>query len=224
MLGTQPPPPSIQARQTFAVDIALAALVGEGVYNFGEGATPPPLFCFYKSQPSHCSQFRAVSAHPILASLSGSPNSWLADLMRVYQAGSIDGFNSVVSEHRTAFEAQPALAANISVLKEKIALLAVMELASTRPGSDRSIPVAELSRVTRLPGDQVEWLVMRALSLGLIKGSIDEVSQVVHFTYVRPRVLDDAQVSAIRDRIEDWRAKAHKMLLNIEDNTTELFK
>jgi 26S proteasome regulatory subunit N9 len=166
----------------------------------------------------------AVSTHPILASLSGSPHAWLADLMRAYQSGSIDGFNQVVSEHRAAFEAQPALAANVSVLKEKIALLAIMELAATKPGVDRSIPVADLSRVTRLPGDQVEWLVMRALSLGLVKGSIDEVSQVVHFTYIRPRVLDDAQVSAIRERIEDWRDKAHKMLLKIEDSTTELLK
>jgi len=41
----------------------------------------------------------------------------------------------------------------------------------------------------------------------------------VHVTYVRPRVLDDAQVVAVREHIEEWRAKAHKMLLQIEDST-----
>ena len=99
-----------------------------------------------------------------------------------------------------------------------------MELAASKPGTDRAIPIAEVSRATRLPADQVEWLVMRALSLGLVRGSIDEVGGLVHVTYVRPRVLDDAQVVAVRERIEDWRAKAHKMLLHIEDSTVELFK
>lgn len=231
----RPPPPHThrlrrcsQARQSLAVDVALAALVGEGVYNFGEGAprrgargrrcagfTPP-------APPSPPPM--AVCAHPILASLAGSPHAWLGALLRAYQVGSIDVFNAVVAEHRAAFEAQPALAANVPVLREKAALLAFMELAAAKPGTDRALPIAEVSRVTRLPADQVEWLVMRALSLGLVRGAIDGVAGVVHVTYVRPRVLDDAQVVAVRERIEDWRAKAHKMLVQIEDNTSELFK
>lgn len=42
---------------------------------------------------------------------------------------------------------------------------------------------------------QVEMLVMKALSLGLVKGSIDEIDQKVHMTWVQPRVLDLQQVS-----------------------------
>jgi len=38
-------------------------------------------------------------------------------------------------------------------------------------------------------------LVMKALSLGLVKGSIDEVDHRVHLTWVQPRVLDLEQVS-----------------------------
>ena len=37
-------------------------------------------------------------------------------------------------------------------------------------------------------------LVMKALSLGLVKGSIDEVDNKVHLTWVQPRVLDLEQV------------------------------
>ena len=37
-------------------------------------------------------------------------------------------------------------------------------------------------------------LVMKALSLGLVKGSIDEVDNRVHLTWVQPRVLDLEQV------------------------------
>lgn len=37
---------------------------------------------------------------------------------------------------------------------------------------------------------------MKALSVGLVKGSIDEVDKRVHMTWVQPRVLDLQQVMA----------------------------
>lgn len=48
---------------------------------------------------------------------------------------------------------------------------------------------------------QVELLVMKALSVGLVKGSIDEVDGRVHMTWVQPRVLDLQQV-----RPSEWLA------------------
>ena len=36
---------------------------------------------------------------------------------------------------------------------------------------------------------------MKALSLGLVRGSIDQVSQEVTMTWVQPRVLDINQVN-----------------------------
>lgn len=44
------------------------------------------------------------------------------------------------------------------------------------------------------PFAQVELLVMKALSVGLVRGSIDEVDKRVHMTWVQPRVLDLQQV------------------------------
>ena len=40
----------------------------------------------------------------------------------------------------------------------------------------------------------VESLIIRALSLNLVKGSIDEVAEKVHMTWVQPRVLSVEQV------------------------------
>lgn len=37
---------------------------------------------------------------------------------------------------------------------------------------------------------------MKALSVGLVKGSIDEVDKKVHMTWVQPRVLDLQQVAS----------------------------
>jgi hypothetical protein len=55
------------------------------------------------------------------------------------------------------------------------------------------LAVAFIVCIFSLP--QVEMLVMKALSLGLVKGSIDEIDQKVHMTWVQPRVLDLQQVS-----------------------------
>ncbi len=41
---------------------------------------------------------------------------------------------------------------------------------------------------------EVEYVVMRALSLNLMKGRIDEVNQCVTLTWLQPRVLDLDQV------------------------------
>lgn len=45
---------------------------------------------------------------------------------------------------------------------------------------------------------QVELLVMKALSAGLVKGSIDEVDKRVLMTWVQPRVLDLQQVTWLK--------------------------
>jgi 26S proteasome regulatory subunit N9 len=59
-----------------------------------------------------------------------------------------------------------------------------MVLVFQRPSHERNIPFLEIAEVTRLPLEQVEWLVMRALSCQLIKGSIDQVEEIVRVTWV----------------------------------------
>lgn len=45
---------------------------------------------------------------------------------------------------------------------------------------------------------------MRAMSLGLLKGSIDEVEQVVSISWVQPRVLDKDQIALMVKQLEGW--------------------
>ena len=75
------------------------------------------------------------------------------------------------------------------MIKEKVSLVATMELASQRAAADRSISFVDIASATSLPLAQVEWLLMRAMSLGLLRGSIDEIDQVVHISYIKVRLL-----------------------------------
>lgn len=67
-----------------------------------------------------------------------------------------------------------------------------------RPANHRQLTFTEISQEARLPEDEVELLVMKALSLSLVKGSIDHVDKKVHMSWVQPRVLDRNQVKIIR--------------------------
>ena len=54
----------------------------------------------------------------------------------------------------------------------------------------------------------MELLVIRALSLNLVKGVIDEVDEKVHMTWVQPRVLNNEQVMILKPsstyNLKDW--------------------
>ena len=189
-------------RVPLAVDIALAALVGEGIYNFGE-----------------------VLANPLLGALDGSDYAWLLDLLRIFNHGDVTRFNEVMAGHSAQVGAQPALVANVSLLKEKIALLALMELVFRRPADERTLAFGDIAAATLLPLAQVEWLLMRAMSLGLIKGEIDEIAQVVHVTWLLPRVLDKSQLESLRGRLATWSGEVRNTLQYFESQVgPELFQ
>mmetsp|Transcript_2474 Transcript_2474/g.7140 ORF Transcript_2474/g.7140 Transcript_2474/m.7140 type:complete len:391 (-) Transcript_2474:53-1225(-) len=189
----------LAARRVLATDIALAALSGEGVYNFGE-----------------------VLATPILGALEDTPNAWLGELLRVFAAGDVDAFNDLLGKHREAYLAQPALRAKAAFVKEKIALLAFMNLVFETPARQRALPFSAIAARARLDGDQVEWLAMRAMALGLVQGVIDEIARVVEVSWVQPRVLDPGQIRHLVEQIDTLSDKAGQSHTLIADQTAEL--
>lgn len=109
-------------------------------------------------------------------------------------------------------------------MKEKVALLALMVLVFQRPSHERNIAFVEVAEATRLPLAQVEWLVMRALSCKLLKGSIDQVDEIVRVSWVQPRVLDNSQLKELINRLDGWEKKVNSTLLYVEEQTPELFQ
>ncbi|CAM9785174.1 unnamed protein product, partial [Phaeothamnion confervicola] len=183
-----------------ATDISLAAVTGDGVFNFGE-----------------------VLATPALGVLEGTENAWLGELLRLFNRGDIDGFGLLAAEHSAAMAAQPALTARAEFVKEKIALLALMNMVFERPSHERTISFADIAERTRLPVEQVEWLVMRAMSLSLVRGVMDEVEQELHVTWVQPRVLDKEQLGHLVERLDAWKDNVANAHAYIEEQTPELF-
>lgn len=68
---------------------------------------------------------------------------------------------------------------------------------------------------------QVELLVMKALSLKLLKGKIDQLNQVFNVTWVQSRVLGLDHIKKMRDSLQEWTSKVDKTSLYIEQGTPE---
>lgn len=162
-------------------------------------------------------------ATPILSALEGTGDAWLGALMRAFNAGDVDSFNALLADHREDVAQRPAMVAGLPAMKQKIALLCLVELVFRRSAADRALTFAEVAQATRMPVSEVEWLLMRAMAVDLIRGSIDQVEGVVHVSYVQPRVLDDGQTTTLRDQLAAWRKTVHNMQVMVEDGTRELF-
>jgi len=189
---TQLPEAELQLR---AFNLSLAALLGNEVYNFGE-----------------------LLAHEVLQYLKPTENAWLVDVLFAFNSGDIAKFN----ELKPQWSKQADLAANEMALMQKITLLCLMELSFKRKSTERSFSFEAIAQETRLPVNEVELLVIKALSLGLIKGSIDEVSRTVHVTWVQPRVLDKGQITNLQSMLGLWSEKVKSSMYMVENQVPEL--
>ncbi|KAF2752216.1 hypothetical protein M011DRAFT_18641 [Sporormia fimetaria CBS 119925] len=166
-----------QDRRSRAYDLSIAALVSDSIYNFGE-----------------------LLLHPILDSLKDTKQSWLVDLLFAFNGGQLAAYeifgnniakNNLLKEHKT-------------FLYMKISLACLTEAVFRRPPHQRAMTFSAISQETRVSADDVEHLIMKALSLGLLKGTIDQVEEVAHFNWVQPKVLDKTQIEGMRDRLKEW--------------------
>jgi len=67
--------------------------------------------------------------------------------------------------HVLPFWEQPILQENYAFLRQKICLMALIESVFKRPVNDRTMTFQTVAEETRLPIDEVEHLVMKALRL-----------------------------------------------------------
>ena len=89
------------------------------------------------------------------------------------------------------------------------------------PSGDRSISFDAIASASNLPVDQVELLVMRALSLKLIRGKIDQVDGTIAVEWVQPRVLQQPQIAKMTERLATWTGTVDSTLKFLEGETPE---
>ncbi|KAF7920071.1 hypothetical protein BELL_0007g00300 [Botrytis elliptica] len=170
-------------RKSRAYDLSIAALVSDTIYNFGE-----------------------LLLHPILDTLV-KDDAWLRDLLFAFNRGDLAAYD-VLSGH---ISSNPLLAQHRDGLKQKIYLAALTEAVFRRPPHDRAMTFRTISEETKVRPDEIEHLIMKALSLGLLRGSIDQVDEIARINWVQPKVLDMGQIEGMRTRLEEWDSSVNSL-------------
>ncbi|KAI1635789.1 hypothetical protein F4809DRAFT_612391 [Biscogniauxia mediterranea] len=174
---------SPEERRARAYDLGIAALVSDSIYNFGE-----------------------LLQHPILAALTGEA-AWLRELLLAFNRGDLAAYD-VLSGH---INSNPLLTEHKEEIRQKIYLAALTESVFRRPPHQRAMSFSTISADTKVRPDEIEHLVMKALSLGLVRGTIDEVDELVNFTWVQPRILDMSQIASMSQRLGEWGENVNKL-------------
>lgn len=171
-------------KHRIAYDLSIAALVSDTIYNFGE-----------------------LLLHPILNSLQNTQHSWLRDLLFAFNRGDLGAYN-ILQSH---LQANSLLQNHQQFLYQKISLSALTQLVFSRAPQDRSMTFATISEETKVQLDEIEHLIMKALSLGLLRGSIDQVAEVAKISWVQPKVLDRGGIEGMRTRLREWDGGVEKL-------------
>ncbi|KAG0647345.1 putative 26S proteasome regulatory subunit rpn9 [Hyphodiscus hymeniophilus] len=170
-------------RRSRAYDLSIAALVSDTIYNFGE-----------------------LLLHPILDSLVDK-DTWLRDLLFAFNRGDLAAYD-VLAGH---ISSNPLLNEHRDGLRQKIYLAALTETVFRRPPHDRAMSFRTIAEETKVRPDEIEHLIMKALSLGLLRGSIDQVDEVAQINWVQPKVLDMKQIDNMRLRLKEWDSSVNSL-------------
>ncbi|KAI9723582.1 MAG: hypothetical protein M1812_000882 [Candelaria pacifica] len=173
-----------EERESRAYDLSVAALVSDAIYNFGE-----------------------LLLHPILDSLVDTAHAWLRKLLFAFNRGDLAAYDVLVDN----ISKNNLLKEHEKFLYQKISLSALTETVFRRPPHDRAMTFTTISDETKVKPSEIEILIMRALSLGLLRGSIDQVAQIARISWVQPKVLDMKQVDNMRERLKEWDASVNQL-------------
>ncbi|KAL7719775.1 26S proteasome non-ATPase regulatory subunit [Entamoeba marina] len=183
-------------RVKFVTNLVICALVGNKVYNFGEFLN-----------------------NPICESVSNNARATnLIKLLRAINNGNMEEYLRVQQELRDFFESEQSLKQNMNQITEKASIVSLMEMVFRSISEKRTFTFNEISNVTKVPLENVEILIMRALSLGLVKGYISQVQSQATFNWVLPRVLDKNQFAFVSQKLDEWMQMTHKTLEVIEQS------
>ena len=140
----------------------------------------------------------------------------LVSFLKFINLGDMNKYLEIENELNDFFDNEIMLKNNRNQIKSKAHLISLMEMVFKKVSQNKTFTFKEISEATKVEINKVEFLVMKAFSLGLLKGFITQTEETCTFTWVLPRVLDQVQLSYLNDKLDDW--------LSMTKKTVELFE
>jgi 26S proteasome regulatory subunit N9 len=89
----------------------------------------------------------------------------------------------------------------LTSLAQKVRIISFLELLFEVDKDDRSLKFDRIAKHCHLDKSDVELLLMKALSLQLIRGNIDEVDEVIHVDWILPRYLSKSHLEIMSRKL-----------------------
>jgi 26S proteasome regulatory subunit N9 len=123
----------------------------------------------------------------------------------------------MANTYATQINDNPVLRTKGEFLQVKIRIAALLDLIFQKNKNERTVLYKEISERCLIQNDKIEYIVMKALSLGLIRGHIDQVEQKVIVNWIQPKYLDKEKLTLLKGRFDNWITKAGNVLTQFED-------
>lgn len=178
-----------QEKHEWCINMGKAILLGKDIYNIAE-----------------------LLEKDILKSLVGTDFEWLYDILKSLNTANIDEFEECLKKYEAQISSSEELVKNQNQLEQKIKILAFLDLIFHREKGDRNLDFSLIAEITRLRVEDVELLVMKSMSLGLVQGTIDQVDQIVRVSWIKPRMLPKDKLKVMSEKLGKWDAQIKQTL------------
>ncbi len=125
-------------------------------------------------------------------------------MLFAFNSGNIQEYLDIQNKFAHEIQNRDVLKQNKAFLDEKIQIMSIMEYVFQKPVGQRTLHFSEIATKSGRQLQDVEFLLLKALGHGLVRGTIDEVNQVISINWVQPRVLDKKQVGMLKDKVGQW--------------------
>lgn len=130
--------------------------------------------------------------------LKGSGLEWLVNLVHTMENGSIKELDTLLQSRQ-----EPWIRDNLVFIQEKQTLMSLLNALFHH--SDKAIPLQDLSTRLEKPIPDIELLIIKAISLGLIQGEIDQPNQTLILFWIQPRILKNSEILELKQRVDMWK-------------------
>ena len=176
-----------------------AMLIGEKLYNFAELIEKD----FFKL-------------------MHGTKYEWISNLILSFNSAKVDQFLTMMEQNQKEITENPILKDKVDFLPIKIRIAALLELIFQKNKNERTLSFEEICKFCQTEEDKIEYISMKALSHGLIKGYIDQVDKKLIVNWIQPKYLDKEKIVLMQDRFTAWIDKAQKVLGDLQENGAAL--
>ena len=172
-----------------------AMLIGEKLYNFEE-----------------------LIEKDFFILLKGSKYDWISNLILSFNSAKVDQFLSMMEQNKKNIEENEVLRGKIDFLPIKIRIAALLELIFQKNKNERVLSFEEICKVCMTKEDTIEYISMKALSHGLIKGYIDQADRKLFVNWIQPKYLGKEKIGILKERVNAWIDKAQRVLGDLQEN------